>query len=118
MSDMRFLGCIISPFSARWFKLSPTSTDSLSHGGPLMSCRRSVSVLFILATMSTVLSAQGASGPRYLALGDSVTFGFINNGGFEYVNAANFIGFPTYAGSRVKMDALNASCPGETTASF
>jgi lysophospholipase L1-like esterase len=83
-----------------------------------MSYPRSLPVLFMIATMSTVLSAQGASGPRYLALGDSVTFGFINNAGFEYVNAANFIGFPTYAGSRVKMDAINPSCPGETTASF
>jgi lysophospholipase L1-like esterase len=75
-------------------------------------------LIFVLATMTTVLSAQGASGPRYLALGDSVTFGFINNAGFEYVNAANFIGFPTYAGGRLRMDAANASCPGETTASF
>jgi len=77
-----------------------------------------LSSLFVLATMTTSLSAQGASGPKYLALGDSVTFGFINNAGFEYVNAANFIGFPTYAGGRLRMDAANASCPGETTASF
>ena len=72
----------------------------------------------VLATLTTSLSAQGASRPRYLALGDSVTFGFINNAGFEYVNAANFIGFPTYAGLGVNMNVVNAACPGETTASF
>jgi lysophospholipase L1-like esterase len=64
------------------------------------------------------LSAQGASQARYLALGDSVSFGFINQAGFEYVNADNFIGFPTYAGLGVNMNVINASCPGETTASF
>lgn len=83
-----------------------------------MSCARILSVVFVLASLTTSLSAQGASEPRYLALGDSVTFGFINNAGFEYVNAANFIGFPAYAGQRVRMDVANASCPGETTASF
>ena len=75
-------------------------------------------LLFVLATLTTSLSAQGASRPRYLALGDSVTFGFINNAGFEYVNAANFIGFPTYAGLGANMNVVNAACPGETTASF
>ena len=75
-------------------------------------------LLFVLATLTTSLSAQGASRPRYLALGDSVTFGFINNAGFEYVNDANFIGFPTYAGLGANMNVVNAACPGETTASF
>jgi lysophospholipase L1-like esterase len=30
----------------------------------------------------------------------------------------NFIGFPTYTGLAAKMNVINASCPGETTASF
>ena len=75
-------------------------------------------LLLILATLTASLSAQGASQPRYLALGDSVTFGFMNNAGFEYVNAANFIGFPTYAGLGANMNVVNAACPGETTGSF
>ncbi len=75
-------------------------------------------VLFMLATMSTSLSAQGESGPHYLALGDSVSFGFITQAGFEYVNANNFIGFPTYAGQGAKLNVVNAACPGETTGSF
>jgi lysophospholipase L1-like esterase len=77
-----------------------------------------LSILFALATMTTSLSAQGASGPRYLALGDSVTFGFITQAGFEYVNANNFIGFPTYAGQHAKLNFINAACPGETTGSL
>lgn len=61
--------------------------------------------------MVSSLSAQGASQPRYLALGDSISFGFINQAAFEYVNAANFIGFPTYAGLGVNMNVINAACP-------
>lgn len=83
-----------------------------------MHSPRFLFLLLVLATLTTSLSAQGASQPRYLALGDSVTFGFINNAGFEYVNAANFIGFPTYAGLGANMNVANAACPGETTASF
>ena len=75
-------------------------------------------IIFVLSTMTSSLSAQGASQARYLALGDSISFGFINQAGFEYVNADNFIGFPTYAGLGANMNVINASCPGETTASF
>lgn len=75
-------------------------------------------LLLVLATLTTSLSAQGNSQPRYLALGDSITFGFINNAGFEYINANNFIGFPTYASLGANMNFVNAACPGETTASF
>lgn len=79
---------------------------------------RFLSLVFILVGTTCSLSAQGASGPKYLALGDSVTFGFITQAGFEYVNADNFIGFPTYAGQRTKLNVVNAACPGETTGSF
>ena len=75
-------------------------------------------LLLMLVTTTISASAQGASGPRYLALGDSVTFGFITQAGFEYVNANNFIGFPTYAAQRARLDVVNAACPGETTGSF
>jgi lysophospholipase L1-like esterase len=59
------------------------------------------------------------SAPRpYLALGDSVVFGFITQAGFEYGNPVNFIGFPDYVGRALRLDNTNAACPGETTASF
>jgi lysophospholipase L1-like esterase len=79
---------------------------------------RVFALLLMLAGTTIVASAQGASGPRYLALGDSVSFGFITQAGFEYVNADNFIGFPTYAGQGAKLNVINAACPGETTGSF
>jgi lysophospholipase L1-like esterase len=66
---------------------------------------------------SAVVPAQGQNVP-YLALGDSVPFGFITQAGFEYVNADNFIGFPNYIGQELKFKVINAACPGETTGSF
>jgi len=79
---------------------------------------RVLALLIMLAATTLAALAQGASGPRYLALGDSVSFGFITQAGFEYVNANNFIGFPTYAGQGAKLNVVNAACPGETTGSF
>jgi lysophospholipase L1-like esterase len=75
-------------------------------------------ILFILSTATALLAADRAPGRQYLALGDSVSFGFITQAGFEYVNPDNFIGFPTYVGQAIKLNSSNAACPGETTASF
>jgi lysophospholipase L1-like esterase len=78
---------------------------------------------FLLVVSVVVIAASAAMpsepSPRpYLALGDSVVFGFINNAGFAYVNPANFIGFPDYTGRALKLTDVNAACPGETTGSF
>jgi lysophospholipase L1-like esterase len=60
----------------------------------------------------------------YLALGDSVAFGYLANpptppaGGSAYKNAANFVGYPTYVGNFLDLNTTNASCPGETSGSF
>jgi lysophospholipase L1-like esterase len=54
----------------------------------------------------------------YLALGDSVVFGFITQAGFEYGNAANFVGYPDYVAQALHFAEVNASCPGEATAGF
>ncbi len=53
-----------------------------------------------------------------LALGDSVVFGYITQDGPAYLNADNFIGYPEIVGHALRLDAENASCPGETTAGF
>ena len=77
--------------------------------------------LLILCLLVTGASAAMPSEPSprpYLALGDSVVFGFITQAGFEYVNPTNFIGFPDYVGRDLRLNNVNAACPGETTASF
>ena len=76
------------------------------------------SILLILSSSVALFAADGAARRPYLALGDSVSFGFITNAGFEYVNPENFIGFPDYVGQTLKLHTSNAACPGETSGSF
>jgi lysophospholipase L1-like esterase len=77
----------------------------------------------MLIAAALLLSASAApagatEGPSYLALGDSVPFGFITQAGFEYGNADNFVGYPSYAGHALNLKTVNAACPGQTTSSF
>ena len=62
--------------------------------------------------------AAADDGRLYLALGDSVVFGYITQAGFEYGNPNNFVGYPDYAGRSLRMTTTNASCPGEATGGF
>jgi lysophospholipase L1-like esterase len=50
-----------------------------------------------------------------LTLGDSVVFGYITQANPQYVNAANFVGYPEFLSDMLDLDVTNASCPGETT---
>ena len=72
----------------------------------------------LLFTSSALFAGDDGSARPYLALGDSVSFGFIANAGFEYVNPGNFVGFPDYVGQGLKLNTGNAACPGETSGSF
>ena len=54
----------------------------------------------------------------YLALGDSVVFGYITKAGFEYGNPHNFVGYPDYVSQALRFSTTNASCPGEATGGF
>ncbi|MBV8529207.1 MAG: SGNH/GDSL hydrolase family protein [Candidatus Dormibacteraeota bacterium] len=59
----------------------------------------------------------------YLALGDSITFGYVSSpsaadGSEPYANAANFTGYPTYVGASLGLQTVNAACPGETSTSL
>jgi lysophospholipase L1-like esterase len=74
-------------------------------------------VCLVVAASSAAMPSEPSPRP-YLALGDSVAFGFITQAGFEYVNPNNFLGFPGYVGSALKLSDTNAACPGETTGSF
>ena len=58
------------------------------------------------------------SHPSYLALGDSISFGYITGDGYAYTRAANFVGFPDYVGRALGLATTNAACPGETSGSF
>jgi lysophospholipase L1-like esterase len=60
-------------------------------------------------------------GSGYLALGDSVTFGYMEPTVVpapDYTNAANFDAYPEMLGSQLGLKVTNAACPGETSASL
>ena len=72
----------------------------------------------LLFASSALFASDDTSARPYLALGDSVSFGFITNAGFEYVNPENFVAFPDYVGQALKFSTNNAACAGETSGSF
>jgi lysophospholipase L1-like esterase len=65
--------------------------------------------------------AQVTPGSDYLALGDSVSFGYRESTTVpapDYSSATNFVGFPEDIASALGLHLANASCPGETSSSF
>jgi lysophospholipase L1-like esterase len=75
--------------------------------------------------MVTVAAALASAAPAraddddgsYLALGDSVAFGYIAGDGYAYVNAKNFVGFPYHVDAG-RLDTVDAACPGEASSGF
>ena len=60
-------------------------------------------------------------GTAYLALGDSVTFGYEEpqvTPAPDYPNASSFTAYPEMLGSELKLKVVNLACPGETSASL
>ena len=60
-------------------------------------------------------------GSTYLALGDSVTFGYEESTVVpapNYQDPTSFIGYPEMLGSELHLKVVNAACPGETSSSL
>lgn len=69
--------------------------------------------LVVIAAMPASAASEGHS---YLALGDSVPFGF--NPLLDGTDASNFIGYPEIVAQRLDIKDVNATCPGEATGGF
>lgn len=92
----------------------------------------SIRVVGIAAVAAGVLAAAAgpaaAAAPKpvkpgstYLALGDSVTFGYQEPTVVpapNYARASNFPGYPEQLGAELRLKVVNAACPGETSASL
>jgi len=80
----------------------------------------------LLVTSASSDSARGgtasrAAGRDYLALGDSVTFGYREADTSpppNYSDASSFVGFPEDVGAALGFNVANAACTGESSASF
>jgi lysophospholipase L1-like esterase len=80
----------------------------------------------LVATSGPTLAASSAvppvvAGAPYLALGDSISFGYRESNNAptpDYSNAANFRGYPEDIAAAMGLVLTNAACPGETTSSL
>jgi lysophospholipase L1-like esterase len=74
----------------------------------------------VVAVVRPSPSAVQVSGePGYLALGDSIAFGYRPLPSFaDYRNPADFTGYPEDVAQALRLNLVNAACPGETTASM
>jgi lysophospholipase L1-like esterase len=67
------------------------------------------------------LSSPVTRGSGYLALGDSVTFGYQEatvTPSPDYNDPASFLGYPEQIGTALHLKVTNLACPGETSASL
>jgi lysophospholipase L1-like esterase len=82
-------------------------------------------VTLVLPAGTAVASANPVTGSdkngTYLALGDSVAFGYVPPQAMpapNYLDAHSFVGYPEDVARQLGVRVANASCPGETTASM
>jgi lysophospholipase L1-like esterase len=79
----------------------------------------SVCVMIALVALGSAWAKNPAgSFNGYLALGDSVAFGFIEQAGYEYYYPTNFVSYADYTGLTLSLKLADAACPGETSGSF
>lgn len=79
----------------------------------LLGC---VSALF-LCVLAAVPAQASSEGHSYLALGDSVAFGY-NPLVLDKSDASNFTGYPEIAARTLDVEDVNAGCPGEASGGF
>jgi lysophospholipase L1-like esterase len=89
---------------------------------------RRIAVLLCIAGLVLTPAASAAErerpvtrGSTYLALGDSVSFGYRPKGAVpapDYTRPSSFRGWPELAARALRLRLVNASCPGETSASL
>jgi lysophospholipase L1-like esterase len=69
-----------------------------------------------LVVIAAIPASAAGEGHSYLALGDSVPFGFSPL--LDGTDASNFIGYPEIVAQRLDIKDVNATCPGEATGGF
>jgi lysophospholipase L1-like esterase len=90
----------------RWVRIAAT----------LVTCAVVVGVGAVPAAAASDQGRDRDFDARYLALGDSVPFGF--NPLVDPHNPANFVGYPEALAARLDLNVTNASCPGEASGGF
>ena len=73
-------------------------------------------LLMLGAVPASAHEGEGGGDGSYLALGDSVPFGF--NPLVNPKDASNFVGYPEVVAESLELHDVNATCPGEATGGF
>jgi lysophospholipase L1-like esterase len=85
--------------------------------------------VFLVAVVAAVGAGPTSANPvngsdangTYLALGDSVAFGYVPPNAIpppNYLDAHSFVGYPEFLAQQLDEHVSNASCPGETASSM
>src|SRR5215471_19243140 len=77
---------------------------------------RVLAVLSAAVLFGLVAVPAHATQGEYLAIGDSVAFGYSPL--LDHTVATNFIGYPDIVAQRLGLSLTNSSCPGETSGGF
>jgi lysophospholipase L1-like esterase len=102
----------------------PLTVRRALTGAALTICAAAPFAVVTASASAKAPKAKGAEvtpGSRYLALGDSVTFGYEESSVVpapDYQDASSFLGYPEQLGSELHLTVANASCPGETSSSL
>src|ERR1700730_15853513 len=83
-----------------------------------MKLLRVISCVCLVAATFVGGTAAAKERDGVLVLGDSVAFAYIDSAGHEYINPDNFLGFADDLDNTLRIDSVDAGCPGETTGSF
>ncbi len=83
-----------------------------------MKLLRVISYVCLAAAVCAGGTAAARDRDAALVLGDSVAFAYIDSAGHEYINPGNFLGFADDLEDSLRIESVDAGCPGETTASF
>ncbi len=98
-----------------------------------MRAQRALAVMGTIACLGLTAAASAGGAVRpitspsvtpgsvYLALGDSITFGYREATTVpapNYRNPSSFIGYPQLVGAVLRLKVANAACPGETSSSL
>ena len=95
-----------------WYAARARSSFAVKSAARLL-----VAVTLIPAfILPTITYAENGRGKDYLALGDSVAFGY--NPLVDPSNPDNFVGYPSTVAQLADENVTNASCPGEASGSF
>jgi lysophospholipase L1-like esterase len=95
-----------------------TSEKNLGKGVVMKLLRIISCVCLVAATYATGTAAAKERDAAVLVLGDSVAYAYIDSAGHDYINPGNFLGFADDLENTLRIESVDAGCPGETTGSF